>query len=76
MAGRDDHDMTSSYKEVGEYSKLLNSDLTNKTIGVFKTVFDEVENEELKAQFNALVSKLEEKGAKLSILKCQKNTWN
>ena len=65
MAGRDDHDMTSSYKEVGEYSKLLNSDLTNKTIGVFKTVFDEVENEELKAQFNALVSKLEEKGAKI-----------
>ena len=65
LAGRDDHDMTSSYKEVGEYSKLLNSDLTNKTIGVFKTVFDEVENEELKAQFNALVSKLEEKGAKI-----------
>ena len=32
LAGRDDHDMTSSYKEVGEYSKLLNSDLTNKTI--------------------------------------------
>ena len=77
LAGRDDHDMTSSYKEVGEYSKLLNSDLTNKTIGVFKTVFDEVENEELKAQFNALVSKLEEKkGKKLSMLKCQKNTWN
>ena len=36
LAGRDDHDMTSSYKEVGEYSKLLNSDLTNKTIGVLK----------------------------------------
>ena len=65
LAGRDDHDMTSSYKEVGEYSKLLNGDLTNKTIGVFKTVLDEVENEELKAQFNALVSKLEEKGAKI-----------
>ena len=53
--------MTSSYEEVKEYSKLLNGDLTNKTIGVFKTVIDEVENEELKAQFNALVSKLEEK---------------
>ena len=65
LAGRDDHDMTSSYEAVGEYSKLLNSDLTNKTIGVFKTVIDEVENEELKAQFNALVSKLEEKGAKI-----------
>ena len=65
LAGRDDHDMTSSYEAVGEYSKLLNSDLTNKTIGVFKTVMDEVKNEELKAQFNTLVSKLEEKGAKI-----------
>ena len=57
--------MTSSYEEVKEYSKLLNGDLTNKTIGVFKTVMDEVKNEELKAQFNTLVSKLEEKGAKI-----------
>lgn len=65
LAGRDDHDMTSSYEEVKEYSKLLNGDLTNKTIGVFKTVMDEVKNEELKAQFNTLVSKLEEKGAKI-----------
>ena len=65
VAGRDDHDMTSSYEEVKEYSKLLNGDLTNKTIGVFKTVMDEVKNEELKAQFNTLVSKLEEKGAKI-----------
>ncbi len=69
--------MTSSYEEVKEYSKLLNGDLTNKTIGVFKTVIDEVENEELKAQFNALVSKLEEK-KELRLLKwkCQKNIWN
>ena len=59
LAGRDDHDMTSSYEAVKEYSKLLNGDLTNKTIGVFKTVMDEVKNEELKAQFNTLVSKLE-----------------
>ena len=58
LAGRDDHDMTSSYEAVKEYSKLLNGDLTNKTM-------DEVKNEELKAQFNTLVSKLEEKGAKI-----------
>ena len=65
LAGRDDHDMTSSFKEVGEYSKLLNSDLHGKTIGVFKTVLDEVSNEELKGQFNVLVEKLKEKGAKI-----------
>lgn len=63
LAGRDDHDMTSSYKEVQEYSKLLNSDLHGKTIGVFKTVIDEVKNADLKAQFEELVSKLKEKGA-------------
>ena len=65
LAGRDNHDMTSSFKEVGEYSKLLNSDLHGKTIGVFKTVLDEVSNEELKGQFNELVEKLKEKGAKI-----------
>jgi aspartyl-tRNA(Asn)/glutamyl-tRNA(Gln) amidotransferase subunit A len=63
LAGRDDHDMTSSYLPVGNYSEDINSDLHGKTIGIFKTVRDEVENEEFKAQFDALVEKLKENGA-------------
>ena len=63
LAGRDDHDMTSSYLPVGNYSADINSDLHGKTIGIFKTVCDEVKNEEFKAQFDALVEKLKENGA-------------
>lgn len=36
LAGRDDKDMTSSFKPVEEYSKNLNGDLKGKTIGVLK----------------------------------------
>lgn len=66
LAGRDDHDMTSSYKAVPDYSALLNNDVKGKTIGIFKTVFDEVEDQDIKAQFETLVSKLKEKGATIT----------
>lgn len=48
LAGRDDKDMTSSFKPVEEYSKNLNGDLKGKTIGVLKTVIDEIEDEYVK----------------------------
>lgn len=63
LAGRDDHDMTSSYLPVENYSENLNADLNNKTIGVFKTVVDEIQKSEIKEQFDALVQKLENNGA-------------
>lgn len=63
LAGRDDHDMTSSYEPVKEYSKELNGDLKGKKIGIFKTVVDAVEDEEIKNAFYDLCSKLEKAGA-------------
>lgn len=63
LAGRDDHDMTSSFLPVEDYSKNLNADVNGKTIGILKTVLDEVESEEFKAQFNQLVESLKAKGA-------------
>ena len=36
LAGRDDKDMTSSFKEVKEYSKLLNSDVKGKRLRYLK----------------------------------------
>lgn len=63
LAGRDDHDMTSSYEEVLEYSQLLNADLEGKRIGIFKTVNEEVKDPIIKAGFEQLEEKLRAKGA-------------
>ena len=63
LAGRDDRDMTSSYREVEEYSKLLNSDLNSKKIAVFKNVYDGLTNQQTIDIFNDLLKKMEAKGA-------------
>ena len=65
LAGRDDKDMTSSFKPVEEYSKNLNGDLKGKTIGVLKTVIDEIEDEYVKNTFYEFVEKLKEAGANI-----------
>ena len=63
LAGRDDNDYTSSDEKVLEYSKLLNSDIKNKKILVFKNVVDTVANEDIKTSFNTLIDSLKKKGA-------------
>ena len=63
LAGRDDHDLTSSNLPVEEYSKNLNKDLAGKTIAVFKTVNDAIDNETFKNAFNALIEKARAAGA-------------
>lgn len=63
LAGRDDHDMTSSFLPVEEYSLNLNGDLKGKKIGVLKTVIDEIEDEFIKKTFIDFVEKLKEAGA-------------
>lgn len=68
LAGRDDHDMTSSYEEVGEYSELLNDDLKGKKIGILRTVSDEIKNPDIKTAFDQLVDDLKNAGAIISDL--------
>ena len=63
LAGRDDKDMTSSYKEVLKYSELLNSDVKNKKILVFKNVTDAISNADIMSLFNNVINSLKEKGA-------------
>lgn len=62
LAGRDDHDMTSSFLEVPEYSALLTPRLEGKTIGVLRTVSDHIHNDDLKVAFDKLVEELKAKG--------------
>ena len=63
LAGRDDKDMTSSYKEVLKYSELLNNDVKDKKILVFKNVTDAISNTSIMSLFNNVINSLKEKGA-------------
>ncbi len=63
LAGRDDKDMTSSYKEVPSYSSLLTGDVKGKKVLVFKNVVDAISNSEVKDLFNKVVENLKEDGA-------------
>lgn len=63
LAGRDDHDMTSSNLPVEDYYALLNSDVKGKRIGILKNVTDAIKDEVVMKSFNELVEGLKNKGA-------------
>ena len=63
LAGRDDKDMTSSYKEVLKYSELLSGNVTGKKILVFKNVTDAISNSKILSLFNDVIISLKENGA-------------
>lgn len=67
LAGRDDRDMTSSFKEVPDYLGLLNSDMNGKKIAIFGNVQDALTNAETKEMFAKLMHALEERGAKVDV---------
>lgn len=68
IAGRDNHDMTSSWKEVEAYSANLNADIAGKNIAVLKPVYDDIKDEEIKAQFDSLLNKLKDAGANIEFV--------
>ena len=63
MAGRDDRDMTSSFKDVPHYIEHLTSDIKNVKIGVLRSVSDEIRNEEIKENFEMVVNTFKKLGA-------------
>lgn len=65
MAGRDDHDMTSSQNEVPHYYQNLNPDIKKIKIAVLKTVSDEIRNEEIKKNFEQVINVCKSLGAKV-----------
>lgn len=63
LAGRDDHDMTSSPKPVEPYASLLKGDLKGKRIGILKNVIDSIQNPHTLKDFSRLCDDLKQKGA-------------
>jgi aspartyl-tRNA(Asn)/glutamyl-tRNA(Gln) amidotransferase subunit A len=63
LQGRDDRDMTSSYKLGENYLEKLNSDMNGKKILVFKNVTDAITTKETMNSFNKIVEGLKKRGA-------------
>lgn len=73
LAGRDDRDMTSSYREVEKYSDLLTGNIEGKRIAIFGNVIDAIQNQETLKIFNDLMDKLKEKGAIVDVYHFDEN---
>ena len=65
LAGRDEHDMTTSLEPVGAYLEDLSPDLKGRTLGVFKNVQDGVESEAMQKAWAELEDKLKAAGVTL-----------
>lgn len=63
LAGRDDHDMTSSYREVEAYDELIDTNIKGKRIGIIQNVCDAIKDERILQDFNCLLAKLTAQGA-------------
>ncbi len=63
LSGRDDHDMTSSNREVEHYYDNLNTDVSNLKIAVLKNIYDEISNEDVKVAMDKCIETYKSLGA-------------
>ncbi len=55
VSGRDDRDMTSSYREVEPYFSNLTTNVQDKKIAVIKNIYDQISNVEIKANVDRVI---------------------
>jgi len=67
LAGRDDRDMTSSFLEVPDYLKELDSDMHGRKIAVLGNVVKNLKNPATIKVFNDLMDALRERGAQVDV---------
>lgn len=68
LAGRDNHDSTSSTKEVPHYIDNINGNLEGKKICVLKEIFDNVTNNTVSSKFLETISYLQKAGAQVDFV--------
>lgn len=65
LAGRDDKDSTSSFKEVEDYSSYANKPINGSKIAVISEIVDSISDERIKEKFKESLKALEKEGAKI-----------
>lgn len=68
LSGRDDKDMTTSFREVEDYLANLNGDLSGKTIGIMGNVIEAIKSQSTVELFNDLVEKCKAAGAIIKMI--------
>ena len=68
LAGRDNHDSTSSTKEVPHYIDNINGNLEGKKICVLKEIFDNVTDNTVSSKFLETISYLQKAGAQVDFV--------
>ena len=65
LAGHDEKDATSSFKEVDKYSEHLEDDIKDYKVAIIQEILDSITNETIKKAFLESVKKLEDRGVKV-----------
>ena len=68
LAGRDNHDSTSSTKEVPHYIDNINGNLEGKKICVLKEIFDNITDNNVSSKFLETISYLQKAGAQVDFV--------
>ncbi len=68
LAGRDDKDASSSFKEVEDYSLHISDSIKSKKIAVIKEIIDSISDKEILDGFNKSLQYLKEEGAIVDIV--------
>lgn len=68
IAGQDDNDMTSSYKEVEDYTRLIGKDIKGMNIGIPNYFVSDIVSSEIKESFNKVIDILKELGANVDYI--------
>ena len=72
LEGRDDLDMTSSFKDGHNYFNDLNSDIKGKNIAVINEIVDSIHDKEVKECFFKSLDLLKEQGANINFVSVDK----
>lgn len=68
ISGQDDNDMTSSYKEKEDFTRLIGKDIKGMNIGIPNYFVSDIVSSEIKDKFNNVVNVLKELGANVEYI--------
>ena len=76
LAGRDEKDLTSSTREIEDYTHQLDTPIKGKKIAVIKGILDSVTNKNIVDCFNKNLDQLRELGAVVDVVEIDKKILN
>ena len=73
LAGHDDKDFSSSFKEVNDYTSMINEGVKNKKIAVVKGIIESIKDKTVLASFDESVNYLKKQGATVDVVEIDVN---